>query len=511
MAEANNNANEAKPKYYSFIDDQEIKITAEAEKAVSSEGDYDNDAGIGGNNKRRFANGGGATEDNEAKTDVLPELGLFLPQWGYSDFMTERLNWQKGLCDIGGEPGWFYFRVFFHFNTAYGLFGGLLKSGDAQITNKTCAKSFFELWKDHYPALDMYNREKSLNTFCNMLNNISNNTPWFFHSITGMDKASVTSLNEPFKDNTLEIKCLEESIDMRLSTLFEYYKYACFDYVNLKEILPENLRKFDMSVVVFGVPIRYLDTHSKINGKEYQSRTMRGENGGNKMTMAMYTFKECEFDTENMSEPIGSDISNANAFQNNNISIKIKYKKVFNYKQNGFAGTAISPLGMISKTGSDMSDRLGKMSDAFKAMQSYASGVGTSDNFVDKFIGNKTQFSKWYKFARSQGVGSSTKMLIDETEAICQDYYSNVSHSVFNTLVGKGVLGASELGSITPPDKGVNTDYYKETLNNIYKGTIKQSNAKRKAASGLAGLGIRTFKAGNAQNGQSYKNKLVRR
>lgn len=510
MAKTNNSDSEAGAKYSSFIVDNEIKLDG-SEKATSGGEDYDSDAGVSDNNKKRFVNGGGSTEENEARTDVLPELGLFLPQWGYSDFMTERLNWQKGLADIGGEPGWFYFRVFFHFNTAYGLFGGCLKSGSSQITNKTCAKSFFELWKDHYPALDMYNREKSLNTFCNMLNNISNNTPWFFQSITGMDKANVASLNEPFKDNTLEIKCLEESIDMRLSTLFEYYKYACFDYVNLKEILPENLRKFDMSVVVFGVPVRYLDTHSKINGKEYQSRTMRGENGGNKITMSMYTFKDCEFDTENMAEPMLGDMSNTHAFQNNNISIKIKYKKVFNYKQNGFAGTAISPLGMIGKTGSDMSDRLGKMSDAFKAMQSYASGVGTSDNFVDKFIGNKTQFSKWYKFARSQGVGSTTKMLIDETEAICQDYYSNVAHNVFNTIVGGGVLGASELGSITPPDKGVNTDYYKETLNNIYKGTIKQSNAKRKTATGLAGLGIRTFKADNTQNTQSYKSKLVRR
>lgn len=505
MAKTSDSVNEAKS-YSSFIANNDIKFAGDVETLSNA----DSDDGIGGNNTKRTVIGSGSTEESEIKTDVLPELGIFLPQWGYSDFMTERLNWQKGLNDIGGEPGWFYFRVFFHFNTAYGLFGGQLSSGGAQITNKTCAKSFFELWKDHYPTLDMYNREKSLNTFCNMLNNISNNTPWFFHSISGMDKASVTNMNEPFKDNTLEIKCLEESIDMRLSTLFEYYKYACFDYINLKEIIPENLRKFDMSVVVFGVPIRYLDTHSKINGKEYQSRTIRGENGGNKMTMSMYTFKECEFDTENMAEPMPADMSNEHAFQNNNISIKIKYKKVFNYKQNGFGGTAISPLGMINKTGSDMSSRLGKMSDAFKSMRSYASGVSTSDNFVDKFIGNKTQFSKWYKFARSQGVGSSAKMLIDETEAICQDYYSNVAHSVFNTVVGKGVLGASELGSITPPDKGVNTDYYKETLNNIYKGTIKHSDTKRKTAAGLASLGIRTFKVDNTQNNQSYKNKLVR-
>ena len=164
MAKTNNSDSEAGAKYSSFIADNEIKLDG-SEKATNGGEDYDSEAGVGDNNKKRFVNGGGSTEENEARTDVLPELALFLPQWGYSDFMTERLNWQKGLADIGGEPGWFYFRVFFHFNTAYGLFGGCLKSGSSQITNKRCAKSFFELWKDHYPALDMYNREKSLNTF----------------------------------------------------------------------------------------------------------------------------------------------------------------------------------------------------------------------------------------------------------------------------------------------------------------------------------------------------------
>lgn len=464
------------------------------------------------------------TEKTEKKSEnaTLPDISLFLPQWGYSDFMTERLNWQKGLSDIGGEPGWFYFRIFFHFNTAYGLFGGQLNASNGQkITNRTCAQSFFQLWSKHYPTLDMEKRSEALTTFCNMLNNISNNTPWFFQSITGMDKANIQSLNDPFKDNTIEIKCLEESIDIRLSTLFEYYKYACFDYINLKEILPENLRKFDMSVVVFGVPIRYLDTHSKINGKEFRSRTMRGDssNESNKMTMSMYTFKECEFDIENMTEPLISDMSNQHAFQNNNISIKIKYNKVFNYKQNGFTNSAISTLGNINYTdknnvSTDVSSRLQKIADAYQIIKTNSSGVQSVDNFVNKFISNKTLFSKWYKFARSQGVGSASKTLIDETEAICQDYYSNTAHSLFNTVVSKGVFGAGELGSITPPDKGINTNYYKETLNNIYNGTIKQSDNINRKVYDMSGLGINTFKVvqdNNTNNyNQTYKSRLIK-
>lgn len=434
-----------------------------------------------------------SNESDQHDTSNLPNIALVLPQWGYSDFMTERMNWQKGLNDVGGEPGWFYFKIFFHFNTAHGLFGGQLHTSNNEVTaNRTCARSFFQLWGKHYPKLDMDNRALALSTFTNMLNNISNNTPWFFQSISGIDKAHIQNLNEPFKDNTIEIKCLEESIDMRLSTLFEYYKYACFDYVNLKEIVPENLRKFDMSVVVFGVPIRYLDTHSKIKGSEFKAKTMRGESG-NAMTMAMYTFKGCEFDIENMSEPVLSDMNNAHAFQNNSVSIKIKYNKVFNYKQNGFTGSSISTLGMIDNAG-DTQARLRKLSDAYNTMQRNSTATATADAVVDKFIGNRTQFSKWYKTARSMGVGSTSKALIDETEAICQNYYNNVATKAFNTFVGKGVLGASELGSITPPDKGIGTKYYEQTLDNIYYGTIKQSDSSV--------IGNRTS--------SNYKNNLVR-
>lgn len=444
----------------SYITDDYVYNSSEVKNDETDDGFITNTATVG-------ESIGVQTEDNSGFVDgALPNISVYLPDWGYSDFMQERLNWQKGLHDIGGEPGWFYFRVFFHFNTASGLFGGQLGT-----PNRTCAKSYFTLWEKHYPALNLANRASALNTFCNMLNNISNKTPWFFQSVSGMDKARVQNLEEPFKDNTLEIKCMEESVDMRLTNLFEYYNYACFDYVNLREILPENLRKFDMSVVVFGVPLRYLDTHAKINGAEYSSRTMRGP--GNGMTMAMYTFKDCEFDTESMSEPNIADMSNAHAFQNNNVSIKIKYKRVFNYKANGFSGAAISSFGMISDTGNDMSTRLHKMAEAYASMRAQGSNTAAADSFVNKFIGNKTQFSKWYKFARSQGVGSASKALIDETEAICQDYYNNTARQLYSTVVGNNVLGSGELGSITPPDTGVNTPYYKRSIKNLHDGTIR--------------------------------------
>ena len=208
-------------------------------------------------------------------------------------------------------------------------------------------------------------REIALFKFVGTLSYINENAPWFFNSVSGLNEASNIKINEPFKKNEIEIGIKEDAVDMRLTTLFDYYKFACFDYVNLKEILPENLRKFDMSVVVYGVPIRYLDTHAKIKGKEYKSRTINGIT--NMMTMKMFTFKDCEFDIENMTTGINSDISNETAFElGKGNAIKIKYKKVFNYHQNGFSNIILSDIGLFNNFKSDVASRFSKMSDAFK-------------------------------------------------------------------------------------------------------------------------------------------------
>lgn len=409
-------------------------------------------------------------KEHTAQITNLQDIALYLPSWGYTDYMVERMNWQKGLNNVGGEPGWFYFRIFFHFNTRYGLFGGILEDENgAKITNGNNAKVYYKMWSGHYKSLGMDYRAKSLEFFVRKLNNISNKTPWFFKSITGLDKAQITSLTEPFKDNTFEIKCSEESIDMRLTTLFDYYKFACFDYVNLKEILPENLRKFDMSVVVYGVPIRYLDTHAKINSKEYKARTINGLS--NMMTMKMFTFKDCEFDIENMTTGINSDISNETAFElGKSNSIKIKYKKVFNYHQNGFSNIILSDIGLFNNFNSDVASRFSKMSDAFNYLKYASTSIKAADDFVDNYISSNTKFSKWYKFARNGGVGSAYKALIDETEAICQDYYNNILNYTFNNLVGDKLLHSAEIGYIIPQDEIPGGPKWKEDIKVLKQG-----------------------------------------
>ena len=85
---------------------------------------------------------------------------------------------------------------------------------------------------------------------------INKNSPWYFQSVSGLDKlvsASVPRYGKPggkiMRSGELTINCLE-SIDMRISALAELYRKAIYDYTHHRVMLPENLRKFRMWIVV---------------------------------------------------------------------------------------------------------------------------------------------------------------------------------------------------------------------------------------------------------------------
>jgi len=77
--------------------------------------------------------------------------------------------------------------------------------------------------------------------------------PWYWQGIEGLDKVwDYKKLIDPFKggnDSSIKITTLE-SIDLRITALMDLYRRACFDYEFRREIIPSNLRKFQVTVFV---------------------------------------------------------------------------------------------------------------------------------------------------------------------------------------------------------------------------------------------------------------------
>ena len=99
-------------------------------------------------------------------------------------------------------------------------------------------------------------RQQMLQAFKNGINFINKECPYYFQSLGGLDALLKTDIKNyhkaggaPKRAGTLTIDCLE-SIDMRMFSLAELYRKAVYDYTYHRSMLPENLRKFRMWLVV---------------------------------------------------------------------------------------------------------------------------------------------------------------------------------------------------------------------------------------------------------------------
>lgn len=283
---------------------------------------------------------------------------LNAPTWGYDQFLQERSVWQKGLQNPFGEPGYFYFKIFFDFNTQYGLFGGILNDYSYMHATNSAAK-YLKLCSlsQLYSSRRVEDRLNTLVRFVKTLSYINCNAPWFFKEIRGLDKAMIPTQKEFSKEKIIEIGCSPDAIDMRLTTLMDLYTYSCFDEINSCEIIPENLRKFNMMIMIFNTPIRHLHTpssHSKgsslgdiinqsigiVKGGSSSSSLGYKQIISNKYedwpTVKIFSLQNCEFVQDTLGSVIPSSMSNEAPFQLGKNSISIRYDKCLIYNMNEF-------------------------------------------------------------------------------------------------------------------------------------------------------------------------------
>lgn len=360
-------------------------------------------------------------------------LNFDVPYWGVKDFINERNFWLKGTnLTHGNEPGWFYFKVFFKFNTSYGLFGGIFSTGSMEVSSQESPSFFSKLKKEivgnitgdlglgskkteeidgdyasivnfpgvncatqylssladvgNYDSLKLNERLLALHKFASLLFELSIKTPWSIKGISNLQQAFDVTLNNFSDEKSFDLLFNTETVDMRLANLLDLYKYACYDDINCKEILPENLRKFDVSIIIFHMPLKYIhtgisvlkfgDTEKKFNmldnictvankqlGQygfintgvnvvqgiadvwkafttksllfDYKHLYVDNNDFSNTMSYKMLTFSNCEIDVSSFGKYVENvDMKNESPFQFGNTALKIKYDKVYYHNMN---------------------------------------------------------------------------------------------------------------------------------------------------------------------------------
>lgn len=112
-------------------------------------------------------------------------------------------------------------------------------------------------------------RKQMLEAFKKGIRFINKHAPYYFQSLSGLNtllEAKIKNYHNPRgtyrRIGTLNIDCLE-SIDMRIFSLAELYRKAVYDFTYHRVMLPENLRKFRMWLVI--TELRNIQLTNNIN------------------------------------------------------------------------------------------------------------------------------------------------------------------------------------------------------------------------------------------------------
>lgn len=147
-----------------------------------------------------------------------------------------------------------------------------------------------------------------LKAFVDGLKTVNTQRPYYWQTITGLGELwtkDIVSPLDPFVGSSegeagLTIGCLE-AIDLKLTALFNLYRMACYDNRYRRYVVPENLRHFDMYVIVrevrhFKDVIRsttddlVVPTPNTSNGKLTQQDFLNSN-----QSFIMFKLEECEF------------------------------------------------------------------------------------------------------------------------------------------------------------------------------------------------------------------------
>ena len=192
----------------------------------------------------------------------------------YAKFLEDRLNFKKSgsrngeSFNIFDTPSHKFFKIMFYFGsknddeTDNNFSSGLLaptwdiintKSDNVPYYNYNSAWAYLKM-------NDENERAEKLERFVTLLSNINSYSPWYFTAISGIDTALERKSVEEGKldlseTKKLTITCMPDAFDNRIGTLLELYRDIVWSWVQKKEIVPSNLRKFDMAVYIFESPI----------------------------------------------------------------------------------------------------------------------------------------------------------------------------------------------------------------------------------------------------------------
>ena len=335
--------------------------------------------------------------------------------YSYTELIKDRDNFRK--VDFEGinkydNPTALYFKILFYFDEPNGLLAidnldlfsqnekesnikGLQapftdppKQVDISAENQRSPRVYGAFGNTALNFLLLNNeleRVELLKKFILLLSSINANSPWYFKEITGIDLALERKVFEDGefkvedKPRQITIKCLQDAYDDRIGTLLDLYRAVCYSYQMKKEIVPANLRKFNMGIIMFSAPIRGKGGKSgdinnalmiPFGGEDYYIPSIK-----------MIEFRNCEFDY-NSSKSAWSSMNTEDPLSPE-YTISINYDDAYEERYNEVLGQVVTDFITIDtdpEGNRDSDVDMGQQVDVLYDIDRYAHSVNVRDD-----------------------------------------------------------------------------------------------------------------------------------
>lgn len=161
-------------------------------------------------------------------------------------------------------------------------------------------------------------RAEQIKLFRENLFKIEDHFPWFYQKITGLGEIFKIDPKENYRGKEKKITIeLFESLDLRVSYIFDLYKKSVWDAKYMRWMLPENIRQFSMDIY-----IAEIRDFQKLDENTFQLKSFDEFTPVLKLSL-----EKCEFQSLQDGLPI-TDLSNSNSDTSFSQSVTISVGKI---------------------------------------------------------------------------------------------------------------------------------------------------------------------------------------
>lgn len=257
----------------------------------------------------------------------------------YAAFLRDKDNFKSSGTRMGSDfnlydtPSHKFFKLLFYFWNS-DLDDNLMHSGGLLAPT-------WEIYRDdgsdkymNYDSAWAYlknndenERAEKLEQFVTLLSNINSESPWYFKELTGLNEAlDRKQTNGEFKieeeRKRISIKCIPDAFDNRIETLLNLYRDITWSWINKREMIPANLRKFDMGLYIWESPVYSMNSNSVLDEKSDKYAA----------SYKLIEFHNCEFDYNSLKSGYET-LTNAEGFANE-FTIDIMFDDCYEHSYN---------------------------------------------------------------------------------------------------------------------------------------------------------------------------------